>query len=651
MEASVPATIDCPRELRDIMKFTGPDRGPFTAPLHLSHHPARPIIGSTTLSLPDERFSRRVAPSPWDQYDRLWNEDFVAYLDEIVFDNILAIRRKIGSDDLVFPDLISIHNDAYYLEVLSNGEAHLRISGLDRLAAALRRQFNYDLMGDNNAFTLVRSEDWLRQLFTHWDYLLSDVDRDRYIQEHPPWSPGPRHLPTPPSSEGSLPPNTQSEMGSSSPTLVPNEETHEESKMQRGDPSYHHALKQYTHEFEYETFASRPIDKLTFITSPNFGGSPNRPRSPSTDIRSPKKYTNNFSPLQGRFDSHDRPRSPTPDSMPELCTASDSDYDYSSNPEVNNADGSAQFPVYSSPFVRRAASPSMKRLTNRMMRNIAYTSEWVDKTLITRDRWSSSSLDSTSTNSDSDVPPYDTELQYPEADPAIFQVPLQEPIRVATIFLRSNNKKLPVPSEPSTPADVHPGVTGDEIPGLRTMPRRDSDDDGSGNSAETSQPTLPDEKEPIYGEFRPGLPDQHEVSDNKELQFLSSRSVRPQPASIVTLSRQRYQPSPLSILPVTSPASPDRVSPVPSNASTESIDQAPPPSPAFEDSPLRDLAMICVNPPEYRPDLTRHSPVISMNSMADDSSPDSHEPCDTFANDLTRSLDELNTELYTMDTP
>ncbi|KAJ7487195.1 hypothetical protein B0H11DRAFT_2278792 [Mycena galericulata] len=150
------------------------------------------------------------------------------------------------------------------------------------------------------------------------------------------------------------------------------------------------------------------------------------------------------------------PRSDTPDSMPELMYPS---------PESDE-----EFALH---FQGKFPPILLSNEVEHALQNIQYTESWVDKTLITRDRWSSSSLDSTSENSDNlDIPPYDDELMYPPSGTSSAVLP-QEPIMVGALFLASDTVE---PSEPPTPAPI----TEDDIPGLQALPRRDSDDDGAG---------------------------------------------------------------------------------------------------------------------------------------------------------------------------
>ncbi|KAJ6536663.1 hypothetical protein B0H10DRAFT_1971899 [Mycena sp. CBHHK59/15] len=390
---SVPESFEFPREL-DSITFTSDVRGPFTAPLDMEYHPRDPI----------------PAPSPWNDLGNLYSTEFQDYIDELVFDNIWKIREDIGLNSMKYPDLSDIHNQEYYLQEMGNGERLLRVPGIDRIAEVLGTQFNYVFLANDNSLSLPRSEAWIRQLFLHWDYLPTSVDRERYMQTHPDSEPVPGLSLA--MSPASTPPSSQStNSAKSSPTLVPlSPAGTEDSADSFEDYVYKQALKQYTAEFEYVLTLPDPKSKLTGIPSPIFTS-----------------------------------RSPTPDSLPDL------------EPPSSGDEGSCL---------------PMPPPNDPVMQNARYTTSWVNRTIIGHDDWSSSSPDSSTSQSSSDIPPYDAELQYPEY--------AHEPIIVAAMFApKTEDGDHTELSEPNTPAHT----IGDDIPGLQTQPRRDFDDDGAGGSA------------------------------------------------------------------------------------------------------------------------------------------------------------------------
>ncbi|KAJ6552537.1 hypothetical protein B0H10DRAFT_1968359 [Mycena sp. CBHHK59/15] len=393
---SVPESFEFPREL-DSITFTSDVRGPFTAPLDMEYHPRDPIPGSFILSIPNELLARRAAPSPWNDLGNLYSTEFQDYIDELVFDNIWKIREDIGLNSMKYPDLSDIHNQEYYLQEMGNGERLLRVPGIDRIAEVLGTQFNYVFLANDNSLSLPRSEAWIRQLFLHWDYLPTSVDRERYMQTHPDSEPVPGlSLATSPAS---TPPSSQStNSAKSSPTLVPlSPAGTEDSADSFEDYVYKQALKQYTAEFEYVLTLPDPKSKLTGIPSPIFTS-----------------------------------RSPTPDSLPDL------------EPPSSGDEGSClPTPPPDDP----------------VMQNARYTTSWINRTIIGHDDWSSSSPDSSTSQSSSDIPPYDAELQYPEY--------AHEPIIVAAMFApKTEDGDHTELSEPNTPART----IGDDIPGLQTQP-------------------------------------------------------------------------------------------------------------------------------------------------------------------------------------
>ncbi|KAJ6594974.1 hypothetical protein B0H10DRAFT_2233014 [Mycena sp. CBHHK59/15] len=481
---SVPESFEFPREL-DSITFTSDVRGPFTAPLDMEYHPRDPIPGSFILSIPNELLARRAAPSPWNDLGNLYSTEFQDYIDELVFDNIWKIREDIGLNSMKYPDLSDIHNQEYYLQEMGNGERLLRVPGIDRIAEVLGTQFNYVFLANDNSLSLPRSEAWIRQLFLHWDYLPTSVDRERYMQTHPDSEPVPGlSLATSPAS---TPPSSQStNSAKSSPTLVPlSPAGTEDSADSFEDYVYKQALKQYTAEFD-------PI-----FTS----------------------------------------RSPTPDSLPDL------------EPPSSGDEGSClPTPPPDDP----------------VMQNARYTTSWINRTIIGHDDWSSSSPDSSTSQSSSDIPPYDAELQYPEY--------AHEPIIVAAMFApKTEDGDHTELSEPNTPART----IGDDIPGLQTQPRRDFDDDGARGSASSLNSSPEAVKAPITDEFIPGANTRSSERSAKAPTPVIFRRKLQQPPAILTLLRRPYRPSPLSApADITQPSlrSPTP-SPVLSLASTASIEE------------------------------------------------------------------------------
>ncbi|KAJ7657460.1 hypothetical protein DFH06DRAFT_1473364 [Mycena polygramma] len=234
-------------------------------------------------------------------------------------------------------------------------------------------------------------------------------------------------------------------------------------------------------------------------------------------------------------------------------------------------------------------------------RSLPYTRAWINKMLVTRDRWSSSSLDSTSARScDSEIPPYDSELAYDAYESSTaYQVVPQEPLFVATVLVKAKDSmNVTDPSAPPTPAPV----TEDEVPAFQHPPRRDSEDDGAAGGSTTEAAALQSPRENTTS--APRSPIEIEMTPIST-SLIYTESAVPKLASppIHTRFPRPFRSSPLSAPPrVMFKSTP---SPTPSITTTEPLsddDDAM----SLENSPVkgstlnaRFLSDLCVNPPEY----------------------------------------------------
>ncbi|KAJ6622003.1 hypothetical protein B0H10DRAFT_2432060 [Mycena sp. CBHHK59/15] len=240
-----------------------------------------------------------------------------------------------------------------------------------------------------------------------------------------------------------------------------------------------------------------------------------------------------------------------------------------------------------------------------LLQNIQYTRAWVSKNLGGRLRaWSSSqeSLQGSIVDSDtSDIPPYDSTLKYPL---------LTNPARaiVASMKIISTEDQ----QDSSAPISSLRTPRGDDIPGPPSHRRTDdSDEDGSGSSAQTtSMDSVLFNDAPQFSAVS-GVPvtdamQEHTQNLVRLRKLLPINTVLRRPRRNLPIAAPTIlaPTDPLPVISVQAPTDDGFVilsgppSPTASLASTESLEQ-PTSSIDIDPSPLAGISEICVNPPEF----------------------------------------------------